>query len=70
MSNQNIQREILQYILKLNDAEKKSVLDMIKALLKDKKGMRERISMQQYKYELDLGRYPKRRSYPKAGRDS
>ena len=53
MATQNVQREMLQYFLQLNDSEKKSVLEMVKSFLKDKKDIPERISIEQYNKEID-----------------
>jgi hypothetical protein len=37
MPTQNIQQEMMQYFMQLNEAEKKSVLQMIKTFLKGRK---------------------------------
>jgi predicted transcriptional regulator len=53
MATQKLQQEMLQYFLQLSEAEKKSVLQMIKTFLKGRKQKPERISIEQYNKEID-----------------
>ena len=46
-------RELLQYILQLDEAEKKSVLQMLKTFLKGREKKLPRISIEQYNKEID-----------------
>lgn len=48
-----LERELLQYIVQLNEAEKKSVLQMLKTFLKDREKKHSRISIEQYNKEID-----------------
>lgn len=48
-----LERELLQYILQLDDAEKKSVLQMLKTFLKGREKKLPRISIEQYNKEID-----------------
>lgn len=48
-----LERELLQYILQLDDAEKKSVLQMLKTFLKGREKKVPRISIEQYNKEID-----------------
>jgi predicted transcriptional regulator len=48
-----LERELLQYILQLDEAEKKSVLQMLKTFLKGRKKKLPRISIEQYNKEID-----------------
>jgi hypothetical protein len=47
-----LEQELLQYILQLDDAEKKSVLQMLKTFVKGRKGKASRISIDEYNREL------------------
>jgi hypothetical protein len=48
-----LERELFTYILQLDEAEKKSVLEMLKTFLKDRiKGI-SRVSIEQYNKEID-----------------
>jgi len=48
-----LERELLQYILQLDEAEKKSVLQMLKTFLKGREKKSPRISIEQYNKEID-----------------
>jgi hypothetical protein len=48
-----LERELLQYILQLDEAEKKSVLQMLKTFLKGREKKVPRISIEQYNKEID-----------------
>ncbi|HEY9002396.1 MAG TPA: hypothetical protein VIM89_13650 [Mucilaginibacter sp.] len=48
-----MERELLQYILQLDEAEKKSVLQMLKTFLKGREKNIPRISIEQYNKEID-----------------
>lgn len=48
-----IERELLQYIFQLDEAEKKSVLQMLKAFTKDRKIKTPNVSIEQYNNEID-----------------
>ncbi len=54
MATRSINQEMLQYFMQLNDAEKKSVLQVIKTFLKSKMQPSERISIEQYNKELEM----------------
>ena len=48
-----LERELFTYILQLDEAEKKSVLEMLKTFLKDRiKGIN-RVSLEQYNKEIE-----------------
>jgi hypothetical protein len=47
-----LEQELLQYILQLDDAEKKSVLQMLKTFVKSRKGKTSRITIDEYNQEL------------------
>jgi hypothetical protein len=47
-----LEQELLQYILQLDEAEKKSVLQMLKTFVKGRKGKASRISIDEYNQEL------------------
>ena len=51
-----IDREMSNCFSQLNDAEKQSVLKMVKAFLKGRKGCSDRISIDQYNKEIDEAR--------------
>lgn len=46
-----LERELFQYILQLDEAEKKSVLQMLKTFLKGRE--KKRINIEQYNKEID-----------------
>jgi hypothetical protein len=48
-----IDREMFTYFMQLNDAEKKSVVELIKTFMKSRKGQAENITVEQYNKELD-----------------
>jgi hypothetical protein len=48
-----LERELFQYILQLDEAEKKSVLQMLKAFMKDREKKGYHISIEQYNKEID-----------------
>lgn len=48
-----LERELLQYILQLDEAEKKSVLQMLKTFLKGREKKVPRNSIEQYNKEID-----------------
>jgi dTDP-D-glucose 4,6-dehydratase len=47
-----LEQELLQYILQLDDAEKKSVLQMLKTFVKGREGKASRVSIEEYNLEL------------------
>ena len=54
MSTKALEQELYKYLLKLNDAEKKSVLELIKTFLGSRKvDAEERISIEEYNKEID-----------------
>ncbi|HVS92940.1 MAG TPA: hypothetical protein VHE59_12945 [Mucilaginibacter sp.] len=48
-----LERELIQYILQLDEAEKKSVLHMLKTFLRSREKDLPRISIEQYNKEID-----------------
>ncbi|HEY8930364.1 MAG TPA: hypothetical protein VIM55_14285 [Mucilaginibacter sp.] len=48
-----LDKELFQQILKLDDDEKKSVLQMLKAFIKGRENKLGRISIEQYNREID-----------------
>jgi len=48
-----LERELLQYILQLDEAEKKSVLQTLKTFLKGRERKVPRVSIEQYNKEID-----------------
>ena len=48
-----VDREMFTYFMQLNDAEKKSVVEMLKTFIKGRKDQPERISIEQYNKEID-----------------
>ena len=48
----SIHQEMLQYFMQLNETEKKSVLQLVKTFLQEKKRPGERITIEQYNIEL------------------
>jgi hypothetical protein len=51
MSN-TLEQELLQYILQLDEAEKKSLLQMLKTFVKGKEAKAIRVSIEEYNQEL------------------
>jgi len=47
-----LEQELFQYILQLDEAEKKSVLQMLKTFVKGREGKAARISVEEYNNEL------------------
>ena len=47
-----LEQELFQYILQLDDAEKKSVLQMLKTFVKGREGKANRVSIEEYNQEL------------------
>ena len=47
-----LEQELLQYFFQLDDAEKKSVLQMLKTFVKGREGKVSRISLEEYNQEL------------------
>jgi predicted transcriptional regulator len=48
-----LERELLRYIFRLDEAEKKSVLQMLKTFTKDRETNTANISVEQYNREID-----------------
>jgi hypothetical protein len=48
-----LERELLQYILQLDEAEKQSVLQMLKTFLKGREKKIPRVTVEQYNKEID-----------------
>jgi hypothetical protein len=48
-----IDKEMYSYFTQLNDAEKKSVVELLKTFMKGRKGQFERISIEQYNKDID-----------------
>lgn len=46
-------QDLYQYFMQLNDAEKKSILQLLKTFVKDRKQNPERITIEQYNQEID-----------------
>jgi predicted transcriptional regulator len=53
MATSPLSKEMLRYFTQLNDAEQKSILQMIKTFLSSRKGDLEPVSLEQYNRELD-----------------
>lgn len=53
MAISTIDKELLQYFSRLNDPQKKSLLELIRTFLKVGDESRERITIEQYNRELD-----------------
>jgi hypothetical protein len=49
----SLEKELYSYILQLDEAEKKSVLEMLKIFLKSRKKGMTRVSIEQYNLEID-----------------
>ena len=47
-----LEQELLQYILQLDEAEKKSVLQMLKTFVKGREAKAGRVSIEEYNQEL------------------
>jgi hypothetical protein len=47
-----LKQELFKYILQLDEAEKKSVLQMLKTFIKGREGKAYRISIEEYNQEL------------------
>ena len=48
-----IDKELIQYFIKLDDSQKKSLLEMIKSFLKSSDDNLERVTLEQYNSDLD-----------------
>jgi L-lactate utilization protein LutC len=48
-----IDKEMFAYFMQLNDAEKQSVVELLKTFMKGRKGQSERISKEQYNKDID-----------------
>ncbi len=48
-----IDQEMFTYFMQLNEAEKKSVVEMLKTFIKGRKDKPERITIEQYNKEID-----------------
>jgi predicted transcriptional regulator len=48
-----LEQELFKYILQLDEAEKKSVLQMLKTFVKGRKKKSPRVSIEQYTKEID-----------------
>ena len=48
-----IDREMFAYFMQLNDAEKKSVVELLKTFMKGRRSQPDRITIEQYNKELD-----------------
>jgi len=48
-----IDQQLQHYFMQLNEAEKKSVLQMLKTFLKGRKEKAERVSLEQYNKEIE-----------------
>ncbi len=48
-----LEQELFRYILQLDDAEKKSVLQMLKTFVKGRENNAARVSIEQYNKEID-----------------
>jgi len=48
-----LDKEMFNYFTRLNEAEKKSIVQMLKTFLKDREPTPRRISIEQYNKELD-----------------
>lgn len=49
----SLEKELFKYILQLDEAEKKSVLEMLKTFLRGKRKEGARVSLEQYNKEID-----------------
>jgi len=48
-----IDKEMFAYFMQLNDAEKHSVVELLKTFMKGRKSQSERISVEQYNKDID-----------------
>ena len=48
-----IDKEMYAYFMQLNDAEKQSVVELLKTFMKSRKSQAERISIEQYNKDID-----------------
>jgi hypothetical protein len=48
-----VDREMFAYFMQLNDAEKKSVVELLKTFMKGRRSQPDRITIEQYNKELD-----------------
>lgn len=48
-----IDREMFAYFMQLNDAEKKSVVELLKTFMKGRRSQPDHITIEQYNKELD-----------------
>lgn len=48
-----IDREMLAYFMRLNDAEKKSVVELLKTFMKGRKDQVSHLTLEQYNKEID-----------------
>jgi hypothetical protein len=48
-----IDREMFAYFMQLNDAEKKSVVELLKTFMKGRKNQFDQVSIEQYNKEID-----------------
>ena len=48
-----VDREMFAYFMQLNDAEKKSVVELLKTFMKSRRNQPDRITIEQYNKELD-----------------
>lgn len=48
-----IDKEMFTYFMQLNEVEKKSVVELLKAFLKGRKDQSQRITVEQYNKEID-----------------
>jgi hypothetical protein len=48
-----IDREMFAYFMQLNDAEKQSVVELLKTFMKSRKGQSDRIPIEQYNKDID-----------------
>jgi len=53
MNNSAFSQEMLHYFSQLNDAEKKSIVEMIRTFLNSKKSESSPVSLEEYNRELD-----------------
>lgn len=53
MSSSPISKEMLQYFMQLNDAEKKSVLELVKTFLTNRPNNMQPQNLEEYNKELD-----------------
>ena len=48
-----VDREMLAYFMQLNDAEKKSVVELLKTFMKNRKKEKQPLTVEQYNKEID-----------------